>query len=88
MSNNYAVSLQDDQWTNVDSTQQQESFVDGLVISILVITAITNSAYAIIAPFLPFEFKKKQIDQDWIGYIFAMYSVAVIICSPFVGSMV
>jgi DHA1 family multidrug resistance protein-like MFS transporter len=58
-----------------------------LVISILSITAISNSAYAIIAPFLPFEFKRKEIDQSWIGYIFSIYSVAVIFCSPLVGKM-
>jgi len=51
-------------------------------------TALANSAYAIIAPFLPFEFKKKEIDQDWIGYIFAVYSIAVIFCSPLVGNMI
>ena len=51
-------------------------------------TALANSAYAIIAPFLPFEFERKEIDQDWIGYIFAVYSIAVIFCSPLVGSMI
>ena len=61
---------------------------DPLVISILGLTAITNSAYAIIAPFLPFEFKRKGIDQAWIGYIFSIYSIAVIICSPLVGKMI
>ena len=59
-----------------------------LVVSILGITALSNSAYAIIAPFLPFEFKKKEIDQTWIGYIFAIYSVAVVMCSPLVGKMI
>jgi MFS family permease len=51
-------------------------------------TALSNSAYAIIAPFLPFEFKKKGIDQEWIGYIFTIYSVAVIFASPMVGKMI
>jgi len=32
------------------------------VISILSITAMANSAYAIIAPFLPFEFERKGVD--------------------------
>lgn len=49
---------------------------------------MANSAYAIIAPFLPFEFERKGVDQDWIGYIFAIYSVAVIFCSPLVGNMI
>ena len=58
-----------------------------LVISILGITALSNSAYAIVAPFLPFEFERKSIDQTWIGYIFSMYSLAVIVTSPMVGTM-
>ena len=37
---------------------------------------------------MPFEFKRKGIDQDWIGYIFSIYSVAVIFGSPLVGSMI
>jgi hypothetical protein len=41
---------------------KNKSFIDGLVISILFITALANSAYAIIAPFLPFEFHRKEID--------------------------
>lgn len=69
-------------------SQQAPLHKDPLVLSILGVTAITNSAYAIIAPFLPFEFKKKGIDQTWIGYIFAIYSIAVILCSPVVGSMI
>ena len=70
------------------SSQKKKSWVDGLVISILSITALANSAYAIIAPFLPFEFQRKGIDQDWIGYIFSIYSVAVIFGSPLVGTMI
>jgi MFS family permease len=49
---------------------------------------MANSAYAIIAPFLPFEFQRKGIDETWMGYIFSIYSVAVILCSPMVGKMI
>lgn len=59
------AAYKDDQWENaefVDKGEKYESFVDSLVISILTITAVANSAYAIIAPFLPFEFKRKSID--------------------------
>ena len=52
---------------------------------ILICTLISNSAYALIAPFLPIEFKEKGVSGEMIGIIFALYSVAVIICSPFVG---
>lgn len=73
--------------TNSRSKSSKKSWIDALVISILSITALANSAYAIIAPFLPFEFERKGVDQNWIGYVFAIYSVAVIICSPLVGQM-
>lgn len=52
---------------------------------ILVATLVSNTAYALIAPFLPLEFEKKGISSSMIGFIFAIYSVAIIICSPFVS---
>jgi len=61
---------------------------DGLVVSILGLTALTNSAYAIIAPFLPFKFEEKHIDAGWIGYVFSSYSIAVIVFSPLCGSFI
>ena len=73
---------------NASSSNSGSLPMNGLVVSILGITALSNSAYAIIAPFLPFEFKAKEIDQTWIGYIFAIYSVAVVMCSPMVGKMI
>ena len=36
-------------------------FFDVTIFSMFAITALSNSAYAIIAPFLPFEFEKKKI---------------------------
>ena len=59
--------------------------VDGKLVWILICTLISNSAYALIAPFLPLEFKEKGVEGEMIGIMFALYSVAVIICSPFVG---
>lgn len=58
--------------------------MDQKVIWILICTLISNSAYALIAPFLPLEFKAKGISGEMIGLIFAIYSVAVIVCSPLV----
>ena len=52
---------------------------------ILICTLISNSAYALIAPFLPLEFKDKGVSGEMIGMMFAIYSVAVIVCSPCVG---
>lgn len=39
------------------------AFLDLTIISMFAITALSNSAYALIAPFLPFEFEKKEVDQ-------------------------
>ena len=62
--------------------------IDGLVLSILAITALNNSAFAIIPPFLPIEFETMHIDSSWIGYIFSAYSIATIIGSPLVEKMI
>ena len=58
---------------------------DCLLISMCFITLLSNSAYALIAPFLPIELDHKGIDKSWFGYIFSMYSIAVISGSPLVG---
>ena len=79
------------QYEQLPAEQQAEKpkmlKLDGLIWSILILTILTNSSYAIIAPFLPFEFKKLDIDQVMAGYLFSVYSVAVIICSPFIGKV-
>ena len=62
--------------------------MDSTIASMLIITALSNSAYAVIAPFLPFEFEKKNIHQSFVGYIFSAYSVSVIICSLYIGKMI
>ena len=63
-------------------------FIDKTIISMFGITALSNSAYALIAPFLPFQFEQKGLSQSLIGYIFAVYSIAVIFCSPLVGMVI
>jgi MFS family permease len=52
---------------------------------ILLGTLVSNSAYALIAPFLPIEFKSRGVSSLNIGIIFSVYSLAVIVCSPLVG---
>ena len=58
------------------------------IVWIMICTLISNSAYALIAPFLPLEFKDAGISGQMIGLMVAIYSVAVIIASPFVGKTV
>jgi MFS family permease len=52
---------------------------------ILLSTLVSNSAYALIAPFLPIEFKSKGVSSLNVGIIFTVYSLSVIFCSPLVG---
>lgn len=55
------------------------------LISMCLITLVSNCAYALIAPFLPLELIKAGIPLHLFGYIFSTYSLAVIICSPMIG---
>ena len=67
--------------------KRQKLKIDSLVICILGVTALSNSAYSIIGPFLPIEVENKNIEPSWIGYIFSIYPVAVVIGSPLVEKM-
>lgn len=61
--------------------------IDVCIASMCLVSFLSNSAYALIAPFLPFLFAEKGISLGFMGIIFSMYSIAVIICSPLVGKM-
>jgi len=62
--------------------------LDRTVLWMFAITALSNSAYALIAPFLPFEFERLDIPLSVVGYIFSVYSLAVILSSPLIGKMI
>ena len=47
-----------------------------------------DSAYSIPAPFMPLEFERKGIDQITTGWIFAIYSLAIVLFSPLVPSFI
>ena len=52
---------------------------------ILSSSLLASSAYALIAPFFPLKLEEKGISDQNIGFIFSIYSLAVIIFSPPVG---
>jgi MFS family permease len=52
------------------------------------IIVCTNSVYSLASLFLPTVFKEKDIPGFWTGLVFSMYSIAVVIVSPFVGTMI
>ena len=56
------------------------------ILWILFVTVVSNFGYAVIAPFLPIEYKEKGISDSVMGCIFAVYSVAVVLWSPYVSS--
>ena len=62
--------------------------MDRTLVWVLLCTLISNSAYALIAPFLPIEYAEKGIKEESVGLIFCIYSVAVIFVSPMVGKHV
>lgn len=59
--------------------------IDSGVALIISSSLLASSAYALIAPFFPLELEDKGISDQNIGFIFSIYSVAVIIFSPLVG---
>ena len=48
---------------------------------------LSNSCYSMVVPFLPLELHKWGLDISIIGYIFSIYSLAVIFGSPVVGKL-
>ena len=51
------------------------------------IIVCSNSVYALASLFLPKVFEEKSIPGFWVGLIFSMYSIAVVISSPFIGTI-
>ena len=58
-----------------------------LVIWMVMTICIQNSAYSLIAPFLPIEFERKGVPEAYVGMIFAIFSIGIIFCSPVVGKV-
>lgn len=61
--------------------------IDLCLVSLVLTSMLSNSGYALIAPFMPVELKNKGISVRWFGYIFGIYSVAVCLISPIIGHL-
>ena len=61
---------------------------DAYKLILYIIIVFSNSVYALAAPFLPVVFSGKDMSGGWVGLIFAMYSISMIIVSPFIGVIV
>ena len=60
---------------------------DATLMLLCMIVVCTNSVYALASLFLPIVFKEKEIAGFWVGLIFAMYSIAGMIISPVIGTI-
>jgi MFS family permease len=58
---------------------------DLTIVLICTLTIFSNSCYSLIAPFLPIELIKFEVDEQLTGYIFGIYSVSMIVVSPIIG---
>lgn len=72
---------------NKQRSEKRKLKCDCALVSLCILTVLSNSAYALIAPFLPIKLAEKGIPMYMFGFIFSIYSIAVIICSPIVGSL-
>lgn len=61
---------------------------DKTIAWICVCTLISNSAYSLIAPFLPIELEEKGVVGGSVGLIFMVYSIAVVLASISLGSFI
>jgi len=52
------------------------------------IMIVSSAFYALSAPFLPTVFEEKNIQPEYVGIVFATFSIALIIFSPYVGQMI
>lgn len=60
---------------------------DATQLLLYTIIVFSNSVYSLASLFLPSVFMAKDISGFWVGIVFAMYSIAVITVSPFVGKV-
>ena len=59
--------------------------IDNKIVWVMLCTLVSNSAYGLVAPFLPPVFKAKGVTGGQVGLVIGIYSVAVMLCSPFLG---
>ena len=58
------------------------------MILLYLIMIVSSLFFALAAPFLPPVLEEKQINSEYVGIIFAVFSIALIIFSPHVGKMI
>ena len=66
----------------------REVYCDLRFASLALIMIISNCFYALSAPFLPPVFESKRIPPQYVGFVFAAFSVATVIFSPYVSKII
>lgn len=66
----------------------KESLCSGIVIGSVFICTLANSAYGMVAPFLPLHYKELGISEWAIGLVFSMYSIAVMVGGSFMQKLI
>ena len=61
---------------------------DATLALLCTIIVSTNSVYALASLFLPIVFMDKNVPGFWVGLVFAMYSIVVVLVSPIIGKIV
>ena len=61
---------------------------DVLQLILLLIIMCSNSVYALASLFLPIVFDDKAVPGFWVGMVFSMYSIMVVVMSPIIGKIV
>ena len=60
---------------------------DSTQLILYIIIIFSNSVYALAAPLLPIELDKIALPGSQVGLIFSAYSIAMIIVSPVIGTI-
>ena len=60
----------------------------GTELLLYLIMILSSAFYALSAPFLPIMFEEKGIRLEWVGIVFASFSIALIVFSPLVSNMI
>ncbi len=65
-----------------------QSLFSKLSITIFSLQILGCAAYTVIAPFMPLEFARRGIHEDWTGYIFGTFSIPLIFGSPLMSTVI
>lgn len=59
-----------------------------LTFLMFLLNILAYGCYSVAAPFMPVEFISRGIDEEWIGYLFGVFSISLIIISPLMGRVI